>query len=61
MSEELLTLQDAARALNLSRTALWELYDKGKVPGRQLDGRGCILFRKSELKRALLPKEKRNA
>ena len=59
LDEKLLTLVEAAKWLRLSRSRLYELYEKGAVPGRQLNGRGKILFRVSELEAALIAKPKK--
>jgi len=56
MSEQLLTLAEAAQRLRMSRSRLYELHEKGNVPGRQLNGRGRILFKLSELEAALTTK-----
>jgi excisionase family DNA binding protein len=57
MEEKLLTLPEAAAVLRLGRSRLYQLFEEGKIPGRQINGRGRILFLKSELQAALLPKE----
>jgi excisionase family DNA binding protein len=59
MQEQWLTLTEAAKALRMSRSRLYELHESGSVPGRQLNGRGRILFRLSELEAALITKPKK--
>ncbi len=56
MEEQFLTLPEAAKVLRLSRSRTYELFEQGKLPGRQIAGRGRILFKLSELEAVMLPK-----
>ncbi len=52
----LLTIAEAAAALRISRSKLYQLAEDGKVPTVRVDGCGKVLFRRSELEAALKPK-----
>jgi hypothetical protein len=54
MQETFMPLAEAARFVRLSRSRLYELYESGKVTGRQVDGK--ILFQMSDLERAIAPR-----
>lgn len=56
MEEQFLTLPEAAKFLRLSRSRTYELFEQGKIPGRQIAGRGRIYFKPSELEAVMLPK-----
>jgi excisionase family DNA binding protein len=55
MSEELLTLLEAAKYLRCSRSRVYERAVRNEIPSVQLNGRGQILFRKEDLDAALVP------
>ena len=56
--QEFLTLLEASQKLRISRSRLYELANSGKVPCSQINGRGKLLFRQSELESALVRKPK---
>jgi excisionase family DNA binding protein len=51
-----LTLAEAAQEVRLSRSRLYELATSGQVPCHQLNGKGKLLFRRSDLEAALKPR-----
>lgn len=57
----LLTLQEAAALLRLSRSRLYNLACRGVVPSVQLGGQGKILFVRRELQSALKPKARKTS
>jgi len=54
MEERFLALPEAAIFLKLGRSRLYELFEEGKIPGRQLNGK--ILFQLSDLEKAIAPR-----
>ncbi len=54
---ELLTIAEAATALRISRSKLYQLAEDGRVPTVRVPGCAKILFRRAELERALTPKQ----
>jgi len=56
MEEKFLTLPEAAQFLRLGRSRLYQLAETGEIPNVQLNGRGRILFKLSELEKALVPR-----
>jgi len=55
MSEEFLTLVEAARYLRCSRSRIYERAVRSEIPSVQVNGRGPILFRREDLDAALMP------
>ena len=55
MSEEFMTLVEAARYLRCSRSRVYERAVTKEIPSFQLSGRGPILFRREDLDAALTP------
>ncbi|MBX3100995.1 MAG: helix-turn-helix domain-containing protein [Bacteroidetes bacterium] len=58
-SEELLTMDEAARQLGIGKVTLWRLRRSGRLPSHTLGKR--VYFKKSELIACLTPSRKRNA
>lgn len=58
-SDELLTMEEAARQLGVGKVTLWRLRRSGQLPSHSLGKR--IYFKKSELLAALTPSRKRKA
>jgi excisionase family DNA binding protein len=51
--EPFLTVREAAEALRLSRSRIYQLATAGLLPVHQISGHGKLLFRRSELELAL--------
>lgn len=51
--EPFLTIQEAAAALRLSRSRIYQLATEGRIPSHQVTEHGKLLFRRSELEAAL--------
>jgi hypothetical protein len=56
--EGLLDLAAASRAFALSRSRLYAMAVAGEIPSCQLNGRGKILFRRSDVEALLRPRSK---
>jgi hypothetical protein len=52
--ERFMDLSDAAVFLRLGRSRLYELFEAGKISGREVDGK--ILFKVSDLEREIVPR-----
>jgi excisionase family DNA binding protein len=58
--EGLLDLAAASRAFGLSRSRLYALAIAGEIPSCQLNGKGKILFRRSDIEALLRPRARVN-
>jgi excisionase family DNA binding protein len=51
--EPYLTVAEAAEALRLSRSRIYQLATEGRIPAHQVTKHGKLLFKRSELEQAL--------
>jgi predicted DNA-binding transcriptional regulator AlpA len=56
--EGLLDLRAASAAFGLSRSRLYALAVSGEIPSSQLNGKGKLLFRRSDIEALLKPRAK---
>jgi excisionase family DNA binding protein len=58
--EALLNLDQAAELLNLSKSCLYRLTERGELPSVRVLGVSKVLFRKADLMKAVRPAEPRS-